>query len=124
MALLCLQAGSQLPALETVSPISLGHSTSESLLLLVYSTVSDLDSYEKARTHLWGQTRIETFCPANGKDFLIINLTPVDLRRLNPRKIKILLVRSEYELAYNTLTECADAMRAVYLITGQPGIGG
>jgi hypothetical protein len=71
-----------------------------------------------------GLNRIETFRPANGKDFLIINLTPVDLRRLSPRKIKILLVRSEYELAYNTLTECANAMRAVYLITGQPGIGG
>jgi hypothetical protein len=115
---------SQLPALETaVSPISLGHSTSRPLLLVVCSAVSDLDVYQNALTYLWGQDRLEVR-QADGKDFTIIDLTHVNLRRLNPRKIEILLVREEYTLAYDVITKRGQVTRPVYLVTGQPGIGG
>ena len=106
-----------------MSPISLGHSTSESLLLLVCPAVAELNAYQNARTHLWGKNRFEVR-QAGGKKFTIIDLTHVDLRRLNPRKIKILLVRDEYVLAYDSIIKRAKVKRPVYLVTGQPGIGG
>jgi len=99
------------------------HSTSESLLLLVCSAVAEFNAYQNIRTYLWGKNRFNVR-QADGKEFTMIDLTHIGLPRLNPLKVKILLVRKEYELAYESITECAKVTRAVCLITGQPGIGG
>ena len=46
------------------------------------------------------------------------------LPRLNPRKIKFLLVREEYKTAYEVITWPANqGKRSIFLVTGQPGIG-
>ena len=43
--------------------------------------------------------------------------------QLNPRSMKILFLRNEYKLAYDTIREVARTHRCIFLITGQPGIG-
>ncbi len=56
--------------------------------------------------------------------YTTVDLTLFDLPQLNPRSRKILLFRDEYRLAYNTICEMANRCRCIYLVTGQPGIGG
>jgi len=53
----------------------------------------------------------------------VLDLTRIPLERLNCRSIPLLVVRKEYQLAYDTICERAKSTRAIYLVTGQPGIG-
>ena len=53
----------------------------------------------------------------------MLDLTRIPLERLNRRSIPLLVVRKEYQLAYDIICRQAKSRRAVYLIAGQPGIG-
>ena len=87
------------------------------------SADSDFNEYQNVQKYLWGQNRFEAR-QADGENFTIIDLTRVALPRLNPHNSEILLVRDEYGLAHDIITKRAEVMRAAFLVTGQPGIGG
>ncbi len=82
-----------------------------------------LDTFVRLRTYLWGSNRFNIVSTAENS-YTTVDLTLFDLPQLNPRSRKILLFRNEYRLAYNTICEVANRCRCIYLVTGQPGIGG
>ena len=75
--------------------------------------------------HLWGKDRVNIISIA-GKSYSTVDLALFQLPQ-NSRPDKILLIREEYRLAYDTILadtlRTADEGRSAFLITGQPGIG-
>lgn len=86
---------------------------------------SRVDSFRQFRNYYWGEDRIQQRIEA-GKKFSTLNLTLADLSELNNRSIKTLIIRDEYQIAYDTILEAIEMApedRVVFLFTGQPGTG-
>jgi hypothetical protein len=78
---------------------------------------SIVDELELLRTHFWGENRVRQHLTAE-----FIDLSSVNVSRLNPLFINVLLVREEYRIAYDAIITM-QTDRIIILLTGQPGIG-
>jgi len=110
---------------------SLGDQSDGTFLILIScvcdnsTTKESLDNYWHFRNYYWGENRIEQKIEA-GKRFTTLDLTPADLPELNIRSIKTLIIREEYQIAYNAIVKAikmAPEDITIYLLTGQPGTG-
>ena len=81
-----------------------------------------LDSFIDLRTYLWGCDRFN-IVSVDGNSYTTVDLTEFNLPQLNPRSTKVLLLRDEYKLAYDTIRQVARKRRCIFLITGHLGIG-
>jgi len=86
-----------------------------------------LESLQQLRSHLWGQNVIKN-TQEGGKGFSNVDLTPFGII-LNASNGNILLIRDEYELAYDTILENTQRLatgregRSAFSVTGPEGVG-
>ena len=92
------------------------------------TTKEALNSFRDFRNYYWGENRIK-LRTEGGERFPTLDLTPTtaDLSELNYRSVETLIIRDEYELAYDAILKAITKMelesRVVFIFTGQPGTG-
>ena len=89
------------------------------------ATKESLNRFRHFRNYYWGEDRIGQRIEA-GKKISTLDLTPANIPELNNRSITTLIIRDEYQIAYDAILKMIETTprdRVVFLFTGQPGTG-